>query len=41
MGLSCSEEVGNDELACTKSVSPVALTLFPSLYLQIVLKSTD
>lgn len=40
MGLSSAEEVGNDELACTKSVSIVAHTLF-TFYLQIVLKSTD
>lgn len=40
MGLSSPEEVGNDELAGTKSVSTVAHTLFPCLYLQILLKST-
>lgn len=38
MGLSPTEEAGNDEFACLHTV---ALTLSPSLYLQIVLKSTD
>lgn len=41
MGLSSTEEVGADELACTKSEPTVAYTLFPCLYLQILIKSTD